>query len=192
MKYLVERRFNNNYLRMKRNIFILLCLAGVAVSSGCKEQRPGYFEGSDYIRFYTTGSNSTSGDYTASPSVSPPSISMVNPEATYLFKLQVVGDVVDRPRRFFIETYEDETQTQAVPVTGVNYVPFDDERIVQELVVPANANTVEFPVIVKFDFDTHGNSNFRLAFRLVEKDGGDFKVISSHCKAALTFSQYNP
>lgn len=45
-----------------------------------------------------------------------------------------------------------------VPVAGINFVPFDDEGLIDYMVVPADTAIAEIPVVIKYDPKSTGKN----------------------------------
>ncbi|MDE7073829.1 MAG: DUF4843 domain-containing protein [Odoribacter sp.] len=82
-------------------------------------------------------------------------------------QLNLTGNVSDAPRSFsLVQTNVDE---EGAAVAGVHYVPFDDARIKEQLVLPAHATMVTIPVILTRT-ESMDDHSFRLALAIAPND----------------------
>lgn len=141
----------------------------------CTEEKPGYYEGDNYIcftkqgtRLYAQDTIINLGSKSVGNETYPYSSKRID---TVYIRVRVIGDIskAARPVKFEQYTIEGTTAVDAVP--GVNYVAFDDSRVKDLMVVPADSVEVNIPIIVLFDQNSAGQYFSRvLNFRLKETD----------------------
>ncbi len=156
-----------------KQLFIILFLVCATSFVACHYERPGFYEGGNYIQFYYDNLvYKDSSDYLTRPQ-NYPYISSTRLQDTAWFRVQAVGQPAHYDRAVRFEPYvnaADSNSTEAVP--GVHYVAFDDPEIQPLMVVPADSVYMDIPVVILYDADTRGS--VALNFRLVATD--DFEI----------------
>ena len=130
---------------MRTLLIVLLLTAFVS----CTEEKPGYYVGENYVQFYYA--SPVRYDMVTNASRYPSVLSATTPRDTAYFKVQVIGQPSDKPRKVRFVQYYDEEDTYPSAVAGVNYVPFDDASLQEIMVVPGDTAYAEIPVVVLYD-----------------------------------------
>ena len=152
-----------------RTLLLFLLLAAFV---SCTEEKPGYYAGENYVQFYNSAA-SVRYDVKTNPSKYPSTLSASITRDTAYFKVQVIGQPSDKPRKVRFEQYYDETDTYPQAEPGVNYVPFDDASLQEMMVVPGDTAYAEIPVVVLYDvtLPSGGTTQYRiLNFRIVDSE----------------------
>ena len=176
---------------------LIVLFAGLFVIA-CTEEKPGFYRGDNYISFTKAGTRLYAQDtiITLNKSVGNETYtwSAKRIDTTYI-RVKVIGNVSreDRPIKFEQYTIEGNAAVDAEP--GVNYVAFDDPRVKDLMVLPADSVEVNIPIIVLFDPNSAGQYFSRvLNFRLVESE--DFRLATkahymTPYRGRVTISQQN-
>lgn len=82
-------------------------------------------------------------------------------------QLNLTGNISDAPRSFtIVQTNADE---EGAAVAGVHYVAFDDSRMKEQLILPANTTRVMIPIILTRT-ESMDDHSFRLALAIAPND----------------------
>ena len=151
-------------------LHLILILGSILGIISCSHEKPGYYEGGDYIQFWVANPDASVG-YVVN-SLNYPSINSKRMYDTAWLRVQVIGTTSSEDRRIKLEQYDqkDEYYIQAVP--GVNYVPFDDPDLQRFMIMPKDSSTVKIPIVVKYDVNIKASVN--LYVRLVATE--DFEL----------------
>ena len=173
---------------MKR-LSIIIFVFGVISFASCRYEKPGFYEGRDYIQFYYSGNllHKDSNEVKTSP-VNYPYISSTRLRDTAWFRLKAVGTPSRRERQVRFEQYTNEADKNYIEaVPGVNYVAFDDPEIQKYMVIPADSVHMNIPVVILYDTGTRGS--VALNFKLVSTD--DFELgMPTLLKGRCMYSNY--
>ena len=163
---------------------MVCCLLGLAA---CTVEKPGNYIGENYIQFYY-GSPVTF-DMVTMPVKPLSGLNANRLQDTAYFRVQVIGQPSDAPRKVRFEQYVDERDVADQAVAGVNYVSFDDPSILKLMVIPGDSAYFNIPVVMLYDKAIAGmNKACVLRFRIVDSE--DLILGQAFLsKGLLTFSQ---
>ena len=103
---------------------------------------------------------------------------------TFYFEVRAAGLAKSVDRQIKIAPWSCEVSGFTEAVEGVNYVPFDDPEMVENLVLPADSVRVKIPVIVTYDPSIAGTAkSFIVGLKLV--DSGDLKVMGTNLNITI-------
>ena len=180
---------------MKR-LSIIIFVFGVISFASCHYEKPGFYEGRDYIQFYYSGNllHKDSNEVKTSP-VNYPYISSTRLRDTAWFRLKAVGTPSSRERQVRFEQYTNEADKNYIEaVPGVNYVAFDDPRMEEYYVIPPHTSSILVPVILlrdpDVDFGSSWSKTFCLHFEIVPND--EVKILDSRFyRGKAKFTQWS-
>ena len=177
---------------MKKYFVIAICC--VLGFLACTEERPGYYKGEDnWVQFYYV--------YTFNKTYIAPAYLPYEGYQAYVhsgklrdtvyYRLHLIGQVSDKPRKVAFEPYETEMKYDyyTPAVEGGNYVAFDDPEMEKFLIIPGDSAYINIPVIVKYNPAVTSYTYYQLDFRLVNTED---LVIGDTCfmKGRLEFYQW--
>ena len=169
---------------MKKYFVIAIC--SILGFLACTEERPGYYKGEDnWVQFYYVYAF----DKTYIAPVYLPyegyqaSVYSGKLRDTVYFRLHLIGQTSDKPRKVAFEPYEAEMKYDyyTPAVEGENYVAFDDPEMEKVLTIPGDSAYIN-PAVTSY-------TSYQLDFRLVNTED---LVIGDTCfmKGRLEFSQW--
>lgn len=160
---------------MKQLAIIIFCVLGFVA---CEYEKPGFYEGRDYIQFYYKGHliYKDSNDVKA-VSLNYASVSATRLRDTAWFRLHAIGMPSNRDRKIQFEQYVNEADSNyVVAVPNVNYVAFDHSEIQKYMVIPADSVYMNIPVVILYD--AGAKRRVALNFRLVPTDDFELGVLT--------------
>ena len=169
-----------------KHVILIIGLIGLIVS--CHYERPEYYKGNSYVCMWREIVGADSGKQ-----VFPPSrnnyiyLNASKLQDTAWFKVQAFGIPAFESRKVMFEQYYvGDEEGFSVPVAGINFVPFDDEGLIDYMVVPADTAIAEIPVVIKYDPKSTGKT-FHLYVHLVPTDDFDITTFAQ-CRGCVTFT----
>ena len=172
---------------MKQFLILVLIFTGSLVA--CSETDLPLYKGTDYVRFYNLESNISVEKITkpTEPSYIS-SLNASNPSLVVKYKVQLIGNTSKKDRKVKFEQFFPEGEENQA-VSGVNFVPFDDPEMAEQMIIPADSIWAYIPVKLTYD-PAKGYSTYKLNFRIVDSEDllvGTPKLLSW---GFVQFSQY--
>ena len=174
---------------MRTCIIIVCALIGLCA---CTEERAGYYIGEDaYVQFYYSGYFFTGrpSSRMASQQNYSMGLSETNLSDTLYFRIYIVGNESDSPRRVRLKTYVPEESTLGFYTAeeGVDFVSFDDPALESYLTVPGDTAYYDIPVIVKYNPEKVGY-NMEGYFQLIDSED---LIVGDTCLTKARFYYYS-
>ena len=176
---------------MRTCIIIVCAFIGLCA---CTEERAGYYIGEDaYVQFYYEGgyffAGRPSSPYVAFQRNYSMGLTETNLSDTLYFRIHIVGNKSDRPRKVKLKAYDPGELTTGfyAAVEGEDYVSFDDPALESYLTIPGDTAYFDIPVIVKYNPEKVGY-NMEGYFQLIDSEN---LIVGDTCLMRARFYYYS-